>query len=194
MQNNGGPTDTMVLLLNSSAIDRGFWFGVGTDQRGLLRPVDTVFNNAGSGDGSDIGAVEMNLLGGPDGDGDGMSDDYEKFYGLNPNNPTDANVDSDHDGLTNLQEFLAGTNPLDPTSGFDVTAVAKNGNDLAVTFATALPAKTYRLERKNALTDTMWSSINGVSDFRPNSVGSGQITDPGGAVPTRHFYRVRVLP
>ena|SRR2546423_4219875 len=34
MQNNGGPTDTMLLLFNSSAISRGFWFGVGTDQRG----------------------------------------------------------------------------------------------------------------------------------------------------------------
>src|SRR5205823_2245931 len=97
MQNNGGPTDTMVLLLNSSAIDRGFWFEVGTDQRGSLRPVDTVFNNASNGDGSDIGAVEMNLLGGTDSDHDGMSDDFEKFFGFNPSNGTDGSQDADGD-------------------------------------------------------------------------------------------------
>jgi CSLREA domain-containing protein len=194
LQNNGGPTDTMALLLGSTAIDQGARLLVFSDQRGSPRPVDTVFANAPSGDGSDIGAVEMNLLGGPDSDGDGMSDDYEKFYGLNPGNPTDASIDSDGDGLANLQEFQVGTNPLDPGSAFHITGVAKNGNDFVVTFGIALPAKTYRLERKDALTDTMWSSINGVSDFSPNSVGSGQITDPGGASTSKRFYRVRVLP
>ena len=54
---------------------------------------------------------------------------FEKFYGLNPNNPSDANLDSDGDGLTNLQEFKAGTNPLDANSALRITAVAKNGND-----------------------------------------------------------------
>src|SRR5205085_9454770 len=190
LQNNGGPTDTMIPLYGSPALDLGANFGLTIDQRGSLRPVDTVFANSSGGDGSDIGAVEMNLLGGLDSDGDGMSDDFERFYGLNPNDPRDASVDSDGDGLTNLQEFKAGTNPLDPTSGFAITAVAKTGNDFVVTFGVALPAKTYRLERKDALTATMWGSINGVSDFRPTSVGSGQITDPGGASPSKRLYRV----
>jgi CSLREA domain-containing protein len=194
LQNNGGPTDTMVLLLNSTAIDRGFWFGVGTDQRGSTRPVDTIFSNASSGDGSDIGAVEMNLLGGPDSDGDGMSDDFEKFYGFNPNNPSDAGTDSDGDGLTNAQEFKAGTNPLDANSALRITAVAKNGNDFVVTFSIALAGKHYRLERKDALTDPTWSSITGINDLTANSTGSAQITDTGGASVTKHFYHVRVLP
>ena len=63
----------------------------------------------------------MNLLGGTDSDGDGMSDDFEKFYGFNPNNPSDAGTDSDGDGLTNGQEFKAGTNPLDPNSAEPAT-------------------------------------------------------------------------
>ena len=48
-----------------------------------------------------------------DSDGDGMGDNYETAYGLNPLNPADANIDSDGDGKTNLEEFLAGTNPTD---------------------------------------------------------------------------------
>jgi CSLREA domain-containing protein len=194
LQNNGGPTDTMLLLYGSSAIDQGGRGFALTDQRGQPRPIDTVFANATSGDGTDIGAVEMNLLGGPDSDGDGMSDDFEQFYGFNPNNPSDANIDSDGDGLTNFQEFKAGTNPLDPTSGLRITAVSRNGNDFVVTFATALAGKSYRLERKEALTDPTWSSITGVPDLTPTSTGPAQITDTGGAGVAKHFYHVRVLP
>jgi hypothetical protein len=75
-------------------------------------------------------------------DGIGVSDDFERFFGLNLTDPADRSLDTDGDGLTNRQEFEAGTNPLDLASGFDITAVAKNGNDLLVTFGTALPAKT----------------------------------------------------
>jgi hypothetical protein len=194
LQNNGGPTDTMLLLYGSTAIDQGKSFGLTIDQRSQQRPADTIFGNATNGNGADIGAVEMNLLSGPDSDGDGMSDEFEEFYGLNPHDPSDASLDSDGDGLTNLQEFQAGTNPLDPNSNLRITAITKNGSQLTVTFMTVVPFKGYRLERKDALTDTMWSSINGVSDFYPSSVGAGQITDPGGANATKRFYRVRLLP
>lgn len=51
-----------------------------------------------------------------DTDGDGMPDVWENKYGLNPKDPTDANLDKDNDGFTNLQEFLAGTDPTDPNS------------------------------------------------------------------------------
>ena len=51
-------------------------------------------------------------MGGADTDGDGMSGDFETFYGFNPNNPADAALDADGDGLTNLQEFKA--RPLGP--------------------------------------------------------------------------------
>jgi hypothetical protein len=46
-----------------------------------------------------------------DSDGDGMPDAWEIANGLNPYDPTDANLDPDGDGLTNLQEYLLGTNP-----------------------------------------------------------------------------------
>ncbi|MFX1606083.1 MAG: hypothetical protein ACFFDD_09255, partial [Promethearchaeota archaeon] len=45
------------------------------------------------------------------GDNDGMPDSWEMLYGLDMNNPNDAQLDKDGDGLTNLQEYLLGTNP-----------------------------------------------------------------------------------
>lgn len=48
-----------------------------------------------------------------DSDGDGMPDEWEKRYGLNPNDPSDANADKDGDGFTNLEEYLAKTDPTD---------------------------------------------------------------------------------
>lgn len=46
-----------------------------------------------------------------DADNDGMPDDWEKYYGFNPNNASDAYADSDEDGFTNLVEFKFRTNP-----------------------------------------------------------------------------------
>ncbi|MBN1538823.1 MAG: PKD domain-containing protein, partial [Candidatus Thermoplasmatota archaeon] len=41
----------------------------------------------------------------PDPDRDGMSTDWELRFGLDPYDPTDAEMDYDSDGLTNLQEY-----------------------------------------------------------------------------------------
>jgi hypothetical protein len=46
-----------------------------------------------------------------DSDGDGMPDDWERRYGLNPHDASDANGDKDGDGYTNLEEYLNGTDP-----------------------------------------------------------------------------------
>lgn len=48
-----------------------------------------------------------------DSDGDGLPDAWEKRYGLNPNDPTDADADADGDEFTNAEEFAAGTDPTD---------------------------------------------------------------------------------
>jgi len=48
-----------------------------------------------------------------DADGDGLPDEWEKKYGLNPGDASDANADKDNDGFTNLEEFQAKTDPTD---------------------------------------------------------------------------------
>jgi len=51
-----------------------------------------------------------------DSDGDGMPDDWETRYGLNPNDPTDSTKDLNGDGYTNIEKFIYG---LDPTKKID---------------------------------------------------------------------------
>ncbi|MEY2526319.1 MAG: hypothetical protein QOE73_1090 [Verrucomicrobiota bacterium] len=60
LHDNGGPTFTQALLSGSPAIEAGNSSGSNTDQRGFARPVDDpVIANASGGDGSDIGAYEV---------------------------------------------------------------------------------------------------------------------------------------
>jgi hypothetical protein len=62
LEDNGGPTPTHALLEGSIAIDRGNSFGASTDQRGLPRPSDfPAISNKEGGDGSDIGAFELQV-------------------------------------------------------------------------------------------------------------------------------------
>lgn len=54
-----------------------------------------------------------------DTDGDGMSDNFEIRYGLDPASPGDGGGDPDGDGLTNLQEYQNRAFPDDPDSDDD---------------------------------------------------------------------------
>jgi hypothetical protein len=47
-------------------------------------------------------------------DHDGMPDYWEIRYGLDPDDPADADLDADKDGYANLQEYQDGTDPADP--------------------------------------------------------------------------------
>jgi Right handed beta helix region len=60
LQNNGGPTPTQAPAATGPAVDKGVASGLTSDQRGVLRPIDfpSIVNGTG-GDGSDIGAFEL---------------------------------------------------------------------------------------------------------------------------------------
>ena len=72
-----------------------------------------------------------------DSDGDGMPDEWERKYGLNPQEPSDGALDSDEDGFTNQQEFQDGTDPLDAKSHRDFATLLR----VAKIDVTILPLK-----------------------------------------------------
>jgi hypothetical protein len=47
-----------------------------------------------------------------DNDKDGMPDDWELKYGLNPENPDDRNEDKNQDGYTNIENYINGLLPI----------------------------------------------------------------------------------
>ena len=86
-------------------------------------PVDQrVITSAGNRSGtiiddpSDVGGWPILASGEPplDTDRDGMPDEWEEFYGLNPRDPSDGPQDADGDGYTNVEEYLNGTFPVIP--------------------------------------------------------------------------------
>jgi hypothetical protein len=62
-----------------------------------------------------------------DSDGDGMPDEWEKKYGLNPNDPSDANKDLNGDGYSNIEKYING---IDPTKKEDWTKPENNRDTL----------------------------------------------------------------
>ncbi|HPR30659.1 MAG TPA: hypothetical protein PLK12_01130 [Prolixibacteraceae bacterium] len=63
-----------------------------------------------------------------DSDNDGMPDSWEQKYGLNPNDPTDANGDLNGDGYTNIEKYING---IDPTRKTDWTDLKNNHDTLS---------------------------------------------------------------
>lgn len=63
-----------------------------------------------------------------DSDNDGIPDAWEKKFGLNTNDASDANKDSNGDGYTNLEKYFNG---IDPTKKVDWTKFENNTDTLS---------------------------------------------------------------
>lgn len=111
------------LVTDSVTVDQrennGQWFKLGTYRMSALTGRVTVSNDT---DGYAIAdAILFRELGAVtdgedvpdtgDSDGDGLADEWEVRFGLDPNDPSDADADLDNDGVSNRDEFLLGTDP-----------------------------------------------------------------------------------
>lgn len=63
-----------------------------------------------------------------DSDGDGMPDAWERRYGLNPNDASDAVKDCNGDGYTNIEKYING---IDPEKKVDWKDINNNHDTLA---------------------------------------------------------------
>jgi len=131
-------------------------------------------------------AAAPNFGGIVDSDADGMPDFWENQYGLNRNNPADANLDNDGDGATNLEEYLAGTSPILAASVLRIISIESLGsNNVRLTFL-AMSNRTYTIEYKDGLVDPSWLQLTNVGAAPTNRLEKINTT-----VTTNRFFRLR---
>ena len=115
--------DTVLAVYTGSRLHTLSQVAANDDSAGLTSLVrfaasaDTRYQIAVDGYAQDSGNIRLSVSFVPgrgyvDNDGDGMADDWEVTYGLDPGDPYDALLDSDQDGTINRDEFRAGTNPV----------------------------------------------------------------------------------
>jgi hypothetical protein len=119
----------------------------------------------------------------PDRDNDGMPNEWEQLYGLNPDDPSDADIDSDNDGLTNVQEYRAGTNPKLASSRFELY-VQQEGAAAELGFD-AVSGKTYTVLFCDDLENGAWQKLRDIS----GSTGAVTVNDPS-PLENGRFYRL----
>ena len=89
-----------------------------------------------------------------------MSDVWEKLFGLDHSDASDAFLDTDGDGSLNIEEFLAQTDPTNAESKLrlDSLSLSDDGNRAIVRFQ-AQSGVTYAIETTAFIQSNAWKEI-----------------------------------
>jgi hypothetical protein len=90
-----------------------------------------------------------------DSDGDGMQNDWEDSFGLNPLSDTDADGDMDRDGLSNQSEYGADTDPADNASKLNLERFSISPTNVMLEWCGGINATQY-LECSENLLSSEW--------------------------------------
>jgi len=123
-----------------------------------------------------------------DTDLDGMPDEWETAFGLDPGNNADAASDADGDGLANLGEYLAGTDPGDAASALRLSADGLADGTLRLVFE-ALPGRLFEIQSTPALGLAAWKSILEV-DVKTGGTQQVEVDLPDGEA---QFFRLLLV-
>jgi hypothetical protein len=115
-----------------------------------------IFNDATPAQGAPASFSVVALA---DADGDGIPDDWENQYGLNPNNNADGGLDSDGDGMSNYAEYLAGTDPTNRLSNLRLDLTARP--DGVFVRVGALANHTYSVQYRDFLSGS-WMKLGDI--------------------------------
>jgi hypothetical protein len=134
-------------------------------------------------------------IGSADCNGDGLPDAWQlRYFGCVTCPQAAPGADPDNDGFTNLEEYQAGTDPTNPNSSpFRITAIARQNNDLLLTWITA--GGTTNLVQAAGLGMTNFTTISPAIVIPGAALTSTNYLDAGGATnaPAR-YYRIQLLP
>ncbi len=173
LKNNGGPTMTHALLSGSPAIEAGNSGGANTDQRGFARPVDGSTPNATGGDGSDIGAYEV------------QADILPGCSNVNRvvKNGNDGGTDSLRDVISKICAgstitFAAGVTAVNLTTAElaitkSLTISGPGANLLTVQRSIGMVAPYFRIFNINSNINVTISGLSVANGFNPGLSGGG---------------------
>ena len=176
-----------------------------TNSESLMQNIDTTFigYSLTNTDNANLvlDGLQVQLAVATDADTDGLQDDWEVRYGLDPLSAIGKDGpdgDPDGDGMTNLQEQLAGTDPMDAASALRLVCTRLPNGAVLLTWPTVSGRK-YLLEYSDSLVVNFAPVVPVASAVFPRRAQtSGKMSyldaSPGDGtrLPAR-YYRVRVM-